>query len=167
MSPELICGTAGQTSPQTVDWLRSRIFHNVDANSDSSFNLISIQNSRSLRRGKKVYFGRYKIPCREFSFSKAVFWVKMSDSNKSEITSQSSRTNSRQKGNRAHRRKKSMRDNINRANKNISFLLTNENPWETKSSLHPFTRGWLPFFVFFEPPVPPPRGKNRLSRRIR
>ena len=36
VSPELICGTAGQTSPQTVDWLRSRIFHNVDVNSDSS-----------------------------------------------------------------------------------------------------------------------------------
>ena len=59
MSPELICGTAGQTSPQTVDWLRSRIFHNVDANSDSSFNLISISLLDLLFHGYP-----WKIPVR-------------------------------------------------------------------------------------------------------
>ena len=59
VSPELICGTAGQTSPQTVDWLRSRIFHNVDANSDSSFNLISISLLDLLFHGYP-----WKIPVR-------------------------------------------------------------------------------------------------------
>ena len=59
MSPELICGMAGQTSPQTVDWLRSRIFHNVDANSDSSFNLISISLFDFLFHGYP-----WKIPVR-------------------------------------------------------------------------------------------------------
>ena len=59
VSPELICGTAGQTSSQTVDWLRSRIFHNVDANSDSSFNLISISLLDLLFHGYS-----WKIPVR-------------------------------------------------------------------------------------------------------
>ena len=59
VSPELICGTAGQTSSQTVDWLRSRKFHNVDANSDSSFNLISISLLDLLFHGYP-----WKIPVR-------------------------------------------------------------------------------------------------------